>query len=396
MKARLVAIAQVVIGAAVGIAGCSPAAPEETTGRWDFAGGASLSKLAVPDVVDLDGQQGMRVRGLVRQAAGCRLDLRMAPGDGASEERVRPREVPRRMPDARVGHASVLIDSDEQAVDLVISPGPGFHSRQAVLEAMLACGAGGGQQQVVAGAARAQDPLPAGGRPSVAQLAVVDVIPRSTFVEVGYGQVEVDGRPDDAVWRRADWHELQPSMAGGRVYDPALVTVAAMAWDEHNLYVAGRLRDRDIWTKFERRDDPLYRQEAFEVFVAGDNSGSRYLELQVSARNVIFDAYFPTYRKGDEGRDFELVTAVELQGTVNNRKDEDRGWTVEMAVPWATICEQTAVVCPPGPGTELRANVFRLEKADRKSQSGYALSPTRKPDFHAWNNAAVLELAPRP
>lgn len=302
------------------------------------------------------------------------------------------------MPDLRVGWASVAIESQDQGVDLALAPGPGFHSGQAVVEAALSCGGGGGRQEVVGGAARAIDPLPARGVPSLAQLAVLEVRPRPTQLRAARAaddELVVDGELSEAVWRHADWHELQASMAGGRVLDPAMVTLTAMAWDKTHLYVAGRLRDRDIWTKFRERDEPLYRQEAFEVFLAGDNSGSRYLELQVSARNVLFDAYFPEYRKGDEARDFALQSAVVLDGTLNKRKDEDRGWTVELAVPWAEICGNTEVSCPPEAGLQLRANVFRLEKADRKSQSGYALSPTRKPDFHAWQNAAVVELAPR-
>jgi hypothetical protein len=40
----------------------------------------------------------------------------------------------------------------------------------------------------------------------------------------------------------------------------------------------------------------------------------------------------------------------------------------------------------------LRVNAFRLERPDRKRSDALALSPTRAPDFHAWANAAELEL----
>jgi hypothetical protein len=139
------------------------------------------------------------------------------------------------------------------------------------------------------------------------------------------------------------------------------------------------------------QDDPLYKQEAFELFVAGSGEGTRYLEFQVSARGVTFDAMFATHRKGDEGWDSSWRTAVKIAGTLEPG-DRDRGWTTEVAVPWAELCEHTAIVCPPRPGMRVRVNAFRLERPDRKRTSALALSPTRVPDFHAWANAAELEL----
>ena len=135
------------------------------------------------------------------------------------------------------------------------------------------------------------------------------------------------------------------------------------------------------------------RDEAFEVFFAASASGERYLEHQVSARGVHFDARFPRYREGDESWDGTWRSAIELDGELA-RRGGDRGWRVELAFPWAELCAHTEISCPPEAGQTLRSNVFRLDKPDRKGQVGLALSPTLAPDFHAWQNAAELVLAP--
>ena len=123
-----------------------------------------------------------------------------------------------------------------------------------------------------------------------------------------------------------------------------------------------------------------------------DDEGRRYLEYQVSARGVTFDARFPRYRAGDEAWDSRWQTVVRAEGTVDAPRDRDRGFVVEVAIPWDELCAETEVVCPPRAGMQLRVNAFRLERAGRKRPIGLSLSPTRAPDFHAWDNAAVLRL----
>ena len=164
------------------------------------------------------------------------------------------------------------------------------------------------------------------------------------------------------------------------------------AWDAEYLYAAARIPDADLWTDYADQDDPLWKQEAFELFVAGGGDGSRYLEFQVSARGVTFDARFPRYRAGDEGWDSSWRTAVAVAGTVGEAVDRDRGWSTELAIPWTELCAETGLVCPPAAGMRLRVNAFRLERPDRRRTDALALSPTRAPDFHAWGNAAELEL----
>jgi len=77
---------------------------------------------------------------------------------------------------------------------------------------------------------------------------------------------------------------------------------------------------------------------------------------------------------------------------VSERDDRDRGWVVEMAVPFAMICEHTAMTCPPEIGATTRINTFRLDRPRKAQTRAYSLAPTGVPDFHAAKNAAVLEL----
>jgi hypothetical protein len=227
-------------------------------------------------------------------------------------------------------------------------------------------------------------------------LGVVAVARRPTRVQAwaSAAPIVLDGVLDEPVWQHAGATLLE-----SRTGEPATEldarlggsTTAYFAWDAEHLYVAGSLPDPDLHAPHQKRDDPLYRDEAFEVFLAGSDSGTRYLEHQVSARGVVFDARFAKYRNGDEAWNGSWRSAVALDGELEQR-GLDHGWTVELAFAWTELCEHTKIACPPEPGQELRVNVFRLEKPDREQQVGLALSPTVEPDFHAWANAAELEL----
>jgi hypothetical protein len=230
-------------------------------------------------------------------------------------------------------------------------------------------------------------------------LGVVAVARRPARVQAwaSADPIVLDGVLDEPAWQHAG-ATLHESLNGepateidARLGGP---TMTYFAWDAEHLYVAGTLPDSDLFAPHHQRDDPLYRDEAFEVFLAGNNSsarGSHYLEHQVSARGVMFDAHFPKYRKGDEGWNGSWRSGIVLDGELE-RRGHDRGWAVELAFPWTELCEHTKIDCPPKPGQELRVNVFRLDKPDREQQVGLALSPTLEPDFHAWANAAELEL----
>lgn len=241
-------------------------------------------------------------------------------------------------------------------------------------------------------------------------LAVVPVATRPTRVtatRVPAGALTIDGRIEEAAWARRPALLLAESLdgepdpgatavdlqaLGEAALEPGRGTTLRLAWDEEFLYLAASLPDADLWTEYTAQDEPLYKQEAFEFFVAASGEGSRYLEYQVSARGVTFDARFPRYRAGDEAWDSSWRTAVRVWGTLDGDVDRDRGWSVEAAIPWAELCEHTELRCPPAPGMRLRVNAFRLERPDRKRSHALALSPTRAPDFHAWANAAELEL----
>lgn len=361
-------------------------------GDVTFAGGATIGPRVFTPALARAGE-AIAVRfAATGIGAGARLRIGLRAPQAAGRQEARGQtSVPREhVVDPR--DRWVELAGPLEQVTAELTPATPWHASHAVLVAELV------GDVAVAGPRRAD---------GTAILGAVKVEPRPTQVAAPRaGAIAVDGRLDEPVWSQQAGAALTLSLDGEP--DPAATappeagtlgslaasrgTRVAFAWDDEHLYAAADLPDDDLWSDYRQQDDPLYKQEAFELFVAGTNEGRRYLEYQVSARGVTFDARFPRYRAGEEGWDSRWRTAVEAEGTVNDARDRDRGFSVEVAIPWAELCEETEIACPPRAGMRLRVNAFRLERAGRRRPIALSLSPTRAPDFHAWDNAAVLEL----
>jgi hypothetical protein len=202
--------------------------------------------------------------------------------------------------------------------------------------------------------------------------------------------INIDGKLDEQAWKdAASSTPFVNTMDGSPA--PQLST-AKVLWDDQNLYVAFDFADTDIWGTFEKHDDKLWTQEAAEMFIDPDGDGKTYIELQVSPRNVTYDAWLPAYRQNDVPWDAQLKTAVQVNGTLDNRSDKDTGWTVEMMIPMASVKGrlQTVAGVPPQVGTQWRVNFFRMDMPAGKPQQGTSWSPPMVGDFHALDKFGIL------
>ena len=178
------------------------------------------------------------------------------------------------------------------------------------------------------------------------------------------GPIKIDGKLDEASWRTAPTSPRFVDIITGK---PALHdTRATVMWDDENLYVGYRVQEPHLKAKYTNQNDPIYYDNDVELFIAGRDS---YYELELNGYNTAYEVFFiwndardragfskaPEFPKSDwvpfngvgftnhirGGRmgNFKWTfpgkkTAVHLDGTVNDDRDKDRGWTVEVALPW--------------------------------------------------------------
>lgn len=199
--------------------------------------------------------------------------------------------------------------------------------------------------------------------------------------------IEVDGILAEPDWDRAERAgPLVRSLDGKAGVEQ---TVARLLWDDENLYVAFQVEDANVSTPFTRDDEPLYRSNVVEIFLNPSGDLARYDEIEIAPSNALFDASFTGRRQGmDLSWSSRARHAVHVNGTLNDPRDVDQGWTAELAIPFAAL---TGMPAPrPRRGDKWRFNLYRLRQYPGQPGEGQAYSPPMVGDFHALDRFATL------
>jgi len=208
--------------------------------------------------------------------------------------------------------------------------------------------------------ARAADPATPAGQQSKLPCPENEIA-RYTAYHVSE-RIRIDGKLDETVWQHAPRSPRFVDILTGAqaIHD----TRAMVVWDDTNLYVAYRIQEPFVHAKYTNHNDPIYYDHDVEFFIAGRDA---YYEFEINAFNTSYevffiwdDAYgafaeapefarsrlkpfngvgFTNHPRGGRLGNFNWSfpgkqTAVQIDGTLNDDRDRDRGWTVELAFPW--------------------------------------------------------------
>lgn len=189
--------------------------------------------------------------------------------------------------------------------------------------------------------------------------------------------IVIDGNIEKAIWQHAHWSKRFVDMVTGEsgMYN----TQTALLWNDSYLYFAFKAEEPFLEAKLTERDSIIFLENDLELFIDG---GDCYYELEVNAANTIYEVFFiwkDAYQKGGKfdlpqfdvhqkeaytfGGDFDrtgasfwkgthprgirwaftnfdmegLQTAVKLDGTLNDHSDIDKGWSLEISIPWKSL-----------------------------------------------------------
>ncbi len=190
-------------------------------------------------------------------------------------------------------------------------------------------------------------------------------------------QISLDGNVEKEVWKKAQWSNRFVDMVSGQLgmYN----TQAAILWNETHLYIAFKVEEPFVEARLTERDSILFLENVLEVLIDG---GDCYYELQVNAANTIYEVFFiwkDAYQKGGRfdvpqfdvhqkeayafGGDYDrqgktfwkgshprgirwaftnfdldgLETAVKVDGVLNDNSSVDKGWSLEISIPWESL-----------------------------------------------------------
>lgn len=224
----------------------------------------------------------------------------------------------------------------------------------------------------------------------------------------------IDGRLDEPCWQQAPRSPRFVDLITGAatVHD----TRVAILWDDDNLYVGFWVEEPFVEATLTERDSLIYNDNDVEIFIAGRDA---YYEVEINALGTIYEvlfvwedalATFPGLSRETSGArpwngvgftehprggrvgfwewDFPgLRSAVAIDGTLNDNSDRDRGWTVELSLPWRgleLLAEGRSL--PPSNGDIWRMSFSRFnqykEAPPAQDSGGWTMSPHGVWDSH--------------
>lgn len=190
------------------------------------------------------------------------------------------------------------------------------------------------------------------------------------------GKVKLDGVLDEKEWAGATVHHIQeaytysnPDVIPPKVFaninrkghrvEPFEGGTVRLMYDDKYLYVGAFLSDTDVMQTWNVDQSHFYVSgDVLEIFMKPANAPS-YWECYGTPNGKKTSLFFDTRRyplhpvrsslmKG-------MAVAVKVHGTLNNYKDKDKGWSIELAFPLEQLAKTGRPFKPGEPWTFLIA-----------------------------------------
>jgi hypothetical protein len=241
---------------------------------------------------------------------------------------------------------------------------------------------------------------PATTSPKIVQPPEAYVPPRGYVCYRATTLITLDGKLDDAAWQAVPWTEDFVDIEGDRRPRPRFRTRVKMLWDEKYFYIGAELEEPHVQGTYTKHDSYIFHEDNdFEVFLNPDGNNHHYAELEMNALNTTWDLRLnKPYRDGGEAEDSwdipGLRTAVHVNGTINNPNDVDKGWTIEIAIPWQIVgaLHDKPSSGPPNDGDQWRVNFSRVEWQFDVVDGKYARRKDHHEDNWVWSPQGVVNM----
>lgn len=118
------------------------------------------------------------------------------------------------------------------------------------------------------------------------------------------------GNMEKDFWQQGKWITEFHDIEGDGMPRPWKQTRVKVLWTKEALYVGAQLWDDTFWATVKNRDELIYTDNDFEVFLAPQDSSHRYFELEMNALNSVWDLFMERPR-----RDFvRRIIGWDIQG----------------------------------------------------------------------------------
>ncbi len=213
------------------------------------------------------------------------------------------------------------------------------------------------------------------------------------------GPITVDGKMDEPDWKNA---EVQPISNFFRLDKPAEKQNSKfrMLWDDSTIYLFYECEDTSLTARETKFDGRTYMDDCAEFFVVPiPDSVYMHFGFEINITDVRYDyivlwKYYNNRTFFISGYNPEYKVKTVYDGTLNNDKDKDKGWSMEFAIPMTAFSNINGVTRP-RTGARWAFQAVRQDRnfVDDRFRSTSTLFPVYvfKLDVHQPNRFGLME-----
>ncbi|OQS03855.1 hypothetical protein THRCLA_03857 [Thraustotheca clavata] len=212
--------------------------------------------------------------------------------------------------------------------------------------------------------------------------------------------IEIDGKLDDDAWKDVPWTDSFIDIRGTKTWtQPWFKTRVKMRYDDEFLYVAAYMEENEIWANMTHRNDIVFTDNDFEIFVDPMGSTHYYKEFEMNAINTTWNLLLnkPYRDNGHEnstrvdpeyGFDllhYGLKSGVYIKGKPNDPRERLKYWTAEVALSLKGLVYATTIQVPPKHLSFWRVNFSRVEYVVQVVDNRYEKIPGFTEENWVWS-----------
>ncbi|MDV7188136.1 carbohydrate-binding family 9-like protein [Lutibacter sp. TH_r2] len=152
----------------------------------------------------------------------------------------------------------------------------------------------------------------------------------------------IDGKMNEKDWEKSPVYTLDHFYKAEKPTDKQK-TKYRMLWDEENLYLFFECEDQYITARETVRDGTPFLDDCAEIFLipvpeAIDTHFCFEVNLYNTSNDIVYlDKFYKNSKGVVKAFSPDFKTEVNINGTLNNNSDIDKGWTMEFAIPLVTF-----------------------------------------------------------
>lgn len=244
--------------------------------------------------------------------------------------------------------------------------------------------------------------LPVQAQESFSKFSPLFSLPKTYVIQQKIDSLSIDGKADEKSWQLAAWSSEFADIEGEIKPDPKFRTRMKMLWDEQNLYIFAELEEPHVWAYYDQHDMIVFHENDFEVFIDPEGDTRNYFEIEINAQNTIFDLLMdkPYRNRGHVNIPWNvkgLESAVFVDGSLNDSSDSDKGWSVEMKIPFSSLVAKEKYAIPTD-GSTWKINFSRVQWQTSLTEGKYIKkkNPQTQKDFPednwVWSPQGVINM----